>query len=153
MNNSIEEDINGYTRILTMSPPWDRRDTRPEKDYGIHGLDIRFELLKNNRAVHFIVYTNIYLPHIYEKWKDNNIKNNITTFFKPMGVDVGYHSPNKTWENQRPSKCHLLEGGQCYSDGSSLRGKEWGNIWLEQGNDTIWAMLEMEWLEIFEEKS
>jgi len=153
--NIICEKVNGFTRMLRMTPPFDKRNLEPSKNYGIHGMEIRFELMKNNRAVQFLVFSNIYSPHLYKEWdSDSNcsVKYHLATSFKPLGADVGYHSPIKIYKSQSANKCHLLKGGKCYYDGSSLKAEKWVDIWLKEGNDKIWLMLEEEWEDIFKKK-
>jgi len=154
-HNTISQKINGYVRTLQMIPPFDKRHSEPSKNYGIHGMEIRFELIKNNRAVQFVVYSNIFLPHLYDEWdnnKENRIKSHLRLFFKPLGADVGYHSPTSMYESQNSDDCHLLKGGKCYYDGSGLKAEKWVDIWLKEGNDKIWEMLEEEWKEVFKKR-
>ena len=42
-------------------------------------------------------------------------------------------------------------GKPCYYDGSGLRAEEWEKVWLEKGADAIWALLEKEWKDVYEE--
>lgn len=58
---------------------------------------------------------------------------------EPMGMDVGYHRPDRTSEWQsRNEECIALGGKPCYSDGSSLRAEEWLNQFLARDRDEAW---------------
>ena len=153
--NSIKQRKNGFYRILTLTAPFDKRDPDPSKNYGIHGIDIRFELVKNHRAVQFVMMTPIHLPEVWEELKSNikeKIRNGEHAYIPQlMGADVGYHSPEPIYEGQEPlTEDCTLTGGICYYDGSGLRAEEWKDIWLREGTDKIWEMLEEEWRSIFE---
>lgn len=141
-----------FERIVHFAPAFDRRDPNPSKNYGIHGVEIRFVLKGKKGATQFVVYTNWFLPHnqkeLYEKGK-------ISSHLQfgnpePMGVDIGYHSPKPMYENQssRPD-CPYLNGKPCYYDGSGLRADEFIPTFLAGGSDAVWKMLEKEYQDIF----
>jgi len=146
LKHSITEMANGYCRILTMKPPFDKRDPDPSKNYGIHGMELRFVLLKNKRAVQFIVYTPIYLPHVMEEFKQKLSTGEMKSFPEIIGADVGYHSPEPMYEGQESfdDDC-VFTGGRCFYDGSGLRAHTWIKIWLKHGMNVIWQMMEHEW--------
>lgn len=146
MPNTITQEVNGYTRILTLTPPFDKRNDDPEKNYGIHGMNLRCILLKDNRAVQFIAYTGLHLQHVSDELFHADNKYNS---FKGMGADVGYHSPTPMYEGQMALDCDLLECEKCYYDGSSLRAEEWYTIFLNEGIDKIWELLEADWKDRF----
>lgn len=50
-----------------------------------------------------------------------------------------------------PPNCEYL-GVPCYCDGSALLADEWKDIFLEKGDDVIWAMLEENYKYEFESK-
>lgn len=53
---------------------------------------------------------------------------------------------NISWEKigDAPPVCEYL-GVPCYCDGSALKAEEWHNIWLTEGDDVIWEMMEKEY--------
>jgi len=55
-------------------------------------------------------------------------------------VKVGDKAPDCEWIGQ-----------PCYTDGSALRAMEWEEIFTEHGDEKIWAMLEEEYKDRFEE--
>ena len=150
MSNSITETKNGYVRSLTLVPPFDKRHSNPNKNYGIGGINLRCELIKNCRAVQFVAFLGIHLPHVTEELWHNS--KSIYNPFSGMDADVGYHSPTAQYEGQKPLQddCPITKG-LCYYDGSGLRAEKWYKIFLEEGIDKIWEMLEIEYVERFEE--
>lgn len=50
-------------RIVRFEPAYDKRD----KNYGIHGVQVRFVLKGAEGAVQFLLYTNWQLPHIVKE--------------------------------------------------------------------------------------
>lgn len=100
----------GCKEILQMSMPFDLRTDNPSTNYGIHGLDVYFILLKDNCAVQFLLSFASYLSSVKTSYSGGEIK----------AFDLGYHSPKPMYEGQPSNECHLLEGGICYYDGSCL---------------------------------
>ena len=58
---------------------------------------------------------------------------------------------NVTWEKigDAPPDCEWL-GVPCYCDGSAIRADDWMKIFLREGSEKIWEMLETEYTERFE---
>ncbi len=148
MKNSIKQDVNGFTRELCISPPFDRRNADPSKNYGIHGMEFRFHLIKDNCAMQFVAYTGLQLPHVMQElWDKRDSRYNP---FEGQGADVGYHSIKPMYDDQTKmsDKCEVT-GVACYYDGSGLRAREWYKVWLSEGNDRIWELLEEAYRERF----
>lgn len=60
-------------RIKEFSKAYDRRDPDPEKNYGIHGIDMRMVLIGDKGAVGFVLYTNRHLKHVQQELVDKYI--------------------------------------------------------------------------------
>lgn len=171
----VSQKINGFERQVYFRPAWHKVNDDTKKDYGVHGMEIRFVLIGPLGAIHFINYTGMMLEETYDWWKATG--RNLTPHKMHMGVDVGYHSPtpqfdgqevmwpkkriekveglvydkekpmeyfdNITWEKigDEPPICEYI-GVPCYTDGSAIRGDDWHNIWLKEGDDKIWEMME-----------
>jgi len=150
MENTIIENKNEFERILSIDPPFDKRHSDPKKNYGIHGINLRMVIRKNNNCTQFLAYLPVYLPHVSDELWNKKGKYNS---FKGMGADVGYHAEKPQYEDQTAFDCNLLDGGKCYYDGSGLRAEEWYKIFLEKGIDEIWTLLEEEWNDRFENKN
>ena len=131
--------MSDFERITEIQMPYDKRHPDPSKNYGIHGMTLRFVLKGELGATQFVFYTGQYLPHVAEEfWRKHDGYNP----FKGMGADIGLHSPKPIYEGQTPMDCHLLEGGKCYYDGSSLQAQEFESEFFSGGTDAIWKMLE-----------
>lgn len=137
-----------FERRVAIRGAFDRRHPDPSKNYGIHGMELRFTLIGPKGAVHFLVFTPMHLPHVArEMWEKNDRRYNP---FETMGADVGYHSPTPFYEWQEPCDCDLLPGGKCYGDGSALMADEFTEKFLKGGDAVVWPMLEEKyraWLE------
>lgn len=145
MKNTVIEKVGAFERILTIIPPYDLRNIDPKKNYGIHGMELRMVLRKNNNCTQFVAHLAIYLPHI----RDMLCEKGSYDMFEGSGYDVGYHSEKPRYENQLQMVCNLLEGGKCYYGGSTLMAQEWYEIFLKEGMDKIWDMLEEKWIDMF----
>jgi hypothetical protein len=131
-------------------PAYDKRDKDPEKSYGIHGVELRFYLKKDNRAVQFVINTNWQLPGVTNEWL-NKYSSEIELFFCPIPYDLGYHSPIPLYSGQKPiTKDCKFTGGLCYYDGSTLAAKNIYEILLYHGSDGVWKELEKFWRNKFE---
>ena len=138
-----------FKKIVTMSGAFDKRHANPSKNYGINGMELRFVLKGEKGCVQFLVYTGIHLPHVAKELWEKRGEFNPT---KPMGADIGYHSPTPMYEGQSPMECDLIAGGECYYDGSSLQADEFMPKFIEGGTDAVWEMLETRYRELFAEQ-
>jgi hypothetical protein len=144
-------------RITKFNPAWDKRSTDPKKDYGIHGVQCYMVLKGEEGAVHFIFSTGMLLTSTMEEYIRNGRAKyeahdwGVYYLNQPMGYDVGYHSLTPSYDGQGCSqeKCAWLDDRRCYCDGSALRGGDWFEIFLKEGSDKIWEMLEEEYNDRF----
>ena len=127
-------------KIVSFKPAYDKRNPNPNLNYGIGSVTCWMVLKGDKGAVQFAFMTAMYLPEVQEELKYKP---------EPMGMDVGYHSLVPQYEGQSKLKCDMF--GECYYDGSSLREEEWFDIFLREGSDKIWEMLEDYYNEMFEE--
>ena len=61
------------------------------------------------------------------------------------GRNINLHSPTPLWgETDEPGDCHVLPGGNCYTDGSGLAARDVKATWMaaDQDDSVIWAVLE-----------
>ena len=145
--------MKNFHQSVTFKPAYDRRNSDPKKNYGIHGVEIRFVLKGDKGAVQFLLYTNWHLPHVQEEL-DTKIDNKYPHFScHPLPADLGYHSPTPRYEEQvKMDNCDLLEQGYCYYDGSGLNAESVYQQLLTEGDTGVWTKLEEFYKEIFEEK-
>lgn len=91
MSKKLELIEKGFKCQVDFSPAFDKRHTDPSKNYGIHGVNMRFVLTGEKGASQFLVYTNWHLPSVSkEGWSD--------FMLEPMGADVGYHAKSPQYE-------------------------------------------------------
>ena len=131
-------------KIVKFSKAFDKRHTDPKKNYGVGCVSVWMILKGKKGAIQFSFTTGLYLPHVLKEWKEKDY------YPMPMGVDVGYHSYVPMYKGQKPmeEKCDVLRCN-CYYDGSSLKASKWFKIFLEQGEEKIWEMLEKEYKDRF----
>lgn len=134
-------------KLIEFTPAFDKRNPNPNKNYGIHGMELRFILKGNKGATQFLIYTNWYLPHVLHELSQKAAQefdsSYIELLFSPMAVDIGYHSKMQVYENQLLiSKDCPYTNGDCYYDGSGLRAEEFLPKFLEKGTNAVWEMLE-----------
>lgn len=139
-------------RRIEFAPAFDKRHPDPKKNYGIHGVEIRWYLIGPEGVIQFVVFTNWMLARTYSEWLEpihGLCKDHVN---RPMGADVGYHSRIPLYEGHSITQndCKLLNG-PCYYDGSGLRAEEWLTVLIEQGGDAIWALMEQMYIERFSE--
>jgi hypothetical protein len=135
-----------YEKIITFYPAWDRRNSDPGKDYGIHGVGLRIVLVGKRGAIELIVFTNWMLPHVQQDLNKN--------FFDhlscgPYPVDVLIHSKKPTDLNEAPrSKCVYLGKDKCYANSKHQYTKEVWDTLLYKGSEGVWEHL----LKIYKEE-
>lgn len=135
-------------KIVRMSGAFDKRNPDPSKNYGVHGMEIRFVLKGDAGAVQFVVFTPMHLPHVQEEmWRNNRHRE--WNPFEPMGADIGYHAREPQYEGQESMTCDLLPEGRCYYDGTSLGADEFMPTFLAGGDKAVWKMLEERYVERF----
>jgi hypothetical protein len=128
--------MNDFEKIIKFEPAYDKR----AEGYGQHGVNLMMVLKKNNKAVHFLLYTGWHLDDSFTS--------------EPMAADRGYHSPVKMYEEQNPieDNCNYT-GGLCYSDGSCLDADRIFKVLKEKGSDGVWEELEEYYISKFGDKN
>lgn len=127
----------GFTKEITFAPAFDKK----AEGYGIGGVSITFVLKGPKGATQFNILTDWYLPHTQRELKTKGFDMNFDNP-RPMGADIGYHSPIPQYEEQQAltDDCKIL-GGKCYYDGSSLQAHEFIPEFLAGGSDAVWTKL------------
>ena len=135
----IEQQVGRFQRQIYFMPGYDRRGSGVLRNYGVHPLNIRFILIGDLGAVHWICSTGWYpgtVTHIPDR--------------KPEGVDLAFHSKTPKHEGHEPTKCSFLPEGKCYCDGSFLNGESLGEGFVRGGDDWVWDRLEAYYAHVFE---
>lgn len=130
-------------RSVEVGAAYDKRNPDPSKNYGIHGVSLRFLLRGPNGVVQFVIYTNWQLPHVRREF-DAKASNHNHFLCHPQPADIGYHSYVPTYEGQTSmgSSCEYLGGVECFYDGSTLYADDVFKIMVEKGGEAMWAELE-----------
>jgi len=144
------------TREITIEPAFDKRNADPNKNYGIHGCNLRFVLKGPLGAVQFLLMTNWQLPHVTEEFlkRPRPDETSLRCFYLPMPADLGYHSPKSTYKGQKSmGPCEYLDGKPCYYDGSGLNAEPVYERMLKEGSEGVWKELEEYYKSTFERES
>jgi hypothetical protein len=146
----MKTDHRGFTRAITFTPAFDRRNPDPKKDYGIHGAECHFSLSKDGKGVSFCLFTNWMLPHVQAETDARTTSaEHRYLFHKPQPAGVSYHDTKPHYEEQRCREDCDVTGGKCYSDSSYTMGDEFFKVLVEKGSEGLWLRLEElynEWL-------
>jgi hypothetical protein len=137
-----------FTRVIDMSPAFDKRSSVPGKNYGIHGVDMRMVLKGPKGAVQFLLFTNWFLPHTQRELDE---KHSSHSCCHPIPADLGYHSLTPMYEDHGSmGACEYLGGATCYYDGSGLNAEPIFEILLREGSEGVWKALEAYYTQTFE---
>lgn len=135
-------------RVVEWTPAFDRRHPDPSKNYGIHGVTLRFVLADDEGAVQFVLFTGWQLPHVEAEFETRPCsrlfgKCSCSTLHKPMAADLGYHSKVPHYEGQRSmtGECEWT-GGTCFYDGSGLNAEPVFARFVTEGEAALWEELE-----------
>lgn len=166
-------------RILEWKPAFDKRNPDPKKNYGIHGVELRFVVKGPLGAVQFLLYTNWQLASVRAEFDRKGCGRYCLN--KPMPADLGYHSPVPRYEGQTPigatkitwvdndgsipgfdvakvpeseptgtfDPCPYLDGKPCYYDGSGLNAERIFDVLCAEGDVGVWRELEAYYAETF----
>lgn len=135
---------------LDILPAWDKRDPDPKKNYGIHGVEMRFYIIGDKGAVQFVLFTNWFLPE-----KADDFFSYRSPFGEkiigPLPADLGYHSKVPHYEGQESyGYCDLLKC-DCYYDGSGLQAYRIFDVLVREGDNGVWRELDLYYRNIFDE--
>ena len=127
---------------------YDKRDPDPSKNYGVHGVDMRWYVRGENGVVQFVIYTNWHLPHIIEEQMSDHHRGSRC---QPMPADIGYHSLAPQYESQTSlmDECPLLNNRPCYYDGSTMHAETVFKLLIEEGGDAVWEYLDEYYVRTF----
>lgn len=143
-------------RLIQFQPAWDKRSKQPgEKDYGIHGVNLRMVLKGPLGAVQFVLFTNWHLPHVQAELQQrpyDAIAGDPHWMERPIPADLGYHSPVPRYDGQDiiDNACECLDGRPCYYDGSGLNAERIYDVLRTEGDAGVWRELEAYYRQVFE---
>jgi hypothetical protein len=130
-------------RLVEIQPAFDKRHSDPNKNYGIHGAEIKFLVKGKKGVIQFVIFTNWHLPHV-QKELEGKCHLDKYCFLKPLPADVGYHSFVPMYDEQKPitDSCPYLDGKPCYYDGSGLWAEDVFKLMVREGHEAMWKELE-----------
>lgn len=135
-------------RVVEFTPAYDKRHPDPKKNYGIHGVNIKFLLKGAEGAVQFLLFTNWFLPEVQAELDEKHIDH---LPCHPQPADLGYHSLKPMYEGHKSitKRCPDIGGKPCYYDGSGLAAEHIFEVLVRHGEDAVWKELEEYYAEIF----
>lgn len=137
-------------RIVHFEPGYPKRDPDPSKNYGIHGMQLRFVLKGKQGATQFLLMTEWFPIAVQrERWHKGQGAHIFDV--QPMAADLGYHSLVPQYEGQgvMDEACPVLDGRPCYYGGSGLAAEPVRDAFLAEGDAAVWRALEMQYKELF----
>lgn len=150
-------EVDEFEQWIEMDAAFDKRHDDPTKNYGIHGVDMRFYLRGPKGAVQFVLFTNWQLPHVTQELAVRHVAeiqaggsghvkpvDILRIHSNPLPADLGCHAYEPQYDDQeRMESCDILldAPGGCYYDGSGLAASEVYKRLLEEGSDGVWAAL------------
>jgi hypothetical protein len=89
-------------RIIEFTPAFDKRDPNPKKNYGVHGVELRFVVKGEAGAVQFLIFTNWHLPHVQKAMVNRAFRTHtdiVVTLYKVSAwalysLGIGFIYPN-----------------------------------------------------------
>ena len=139
-------------KLVFFDSAYDKRHPDPSKNYGIHGVTLKFVLKGKLGATNFTIYTTWHLPEVQQELIHRTFGGGYDVeMLLPMPADFGYHSPKKLYEYSTLAVegCPYLNGKPCYCDGSSLYAETVYEKLLREGDDAVWKELEESYIDRF----
>lgn len=121
--------VDGFDRIITFQPGFVCSLTG-WGSHGRHGMDMLWMVRKDNKAVHFYLFTN-WMPDWEEFDKGN---------YSPNPCNLGYHSPTPQYEDQTPANDCPWITGPCYSD-QTYHAAPAFRVLVSKGEEAMWEYL------------
>lgn len=121
---------------IEFMPAFDKRNSDPAKNCGIHGVKMRWLYGDEKGVIQFLVYTNWQLPQVEAEMEKDRPPFRI---LRPMAADLGYHSPVPQYEDQKSltASCPHLDGRPCFYDGSGLNAEDVFDLLVREGGDAV----------------
>lgn len=132
-----------FKREVKFEPGYDYRNDPEKKEYGCHGMNIRFLLHGKLGTVQLLIYSG-WLPTMDEcQWPREQVH-------PPMSADLGHHWKKRLrWMTKKDDhytkhdKCPYLGGVKpCWYDGSGLNAQPLFKLLLTKGDEAVWVALE-----------
>lgn len=133
--------MSDFRREIAFEPGFDKRNDpdAKQRQYGCHGMNLRFVLHGERGSVQFLIYTG---------WLPGQSSYLLEKVFPPMGADVGYHWDEPRYDGQSWLSCSMRAAGRCYYDGSGLQADELFQKFTREGDGVVWRTLEERYAEL-----
>jgi hypothetical protein len=137
------------TRSVSWTPAYDKRHTKPEKNYGIGSLEIWWHVSGPEGTIQFHLMTGIHLSEVREELKKDLGIFEIVT--RPLPASLGYHSRTPMYEDHHVLKkeCELLEGDPCYYDSRFGAAQAAYEYFISHTEEEFWQYLEDYYRKVF----
>lgn len=123
-----------YAREIRFHPAYDKTNTDPSKNYGIHCVNMEFILTGKKGVIVLLIFTGWEL--LQNRPKDGK------TLIRPRAASLTYHSKRPFKGSDGPiSGCPYLDGKPCYSN-STFCVEEIFDLFVEKGEEAVWEVLE-----------
>ncbi len=144
VDEAIEQrKLAGLVRKIFFHPAWDRTSEDPNKNYGIHGVEIKMGVVGSKGAVVFTLFTNWMLSFLEEG--DHALAPMLPRhgerMLLPYPADLGFHEA-VSQETEGVEECEWLGGRKCSYDGSGLAANQVWILLVKQGHEAVWKDLE-----------
>lgn len=124
-----------YSREIRFTPAYGKTDSDPNKNYGIHCVEMEFILTGKEGAIVLLIFTGWYLP------QNRDLTGIPAT--RPRAASLTYHSRHRLHDGpyEPMPGCDYLGGDPCYSD-STYCVEEIFDLFVERGEEAVWEILE-----------
>lgn len=131
-----------FERKVLFRPAYDKRNVDPKKNYGIHGLEIQFQLIGALGGVTYTIFTNWNLPNVQAEMDAKPLDSRFPYMLhKPQTAGLDGHWKMATYPEQTAIEGCKITGGNCYCDGTSLTQDLFDKL-VAEGDEAVWRELE-----------
>jgi hypothetical protein len=138
MQLPLEPEVFTQNIKITGAKNW--RRPNPSRDYGHIGAKMFFELVGPQGAISVALFMDWYVKSSRDEWIGKDMPD-YRPRYTPYIADVSYHAYEPQYEDQTCNNCHLLKGGKCYSDGSSLTGDDMMEGFIAGGSEWMFKKM------------
>lgn len=132
-----------FKRKVVFRPAFDKRSTDPKKNYGVHGADIQFQLIKDGEGITYTIFTNWMLPNVQAETdtREPDEGHLRYMFHKPLTAGCDGHWKKPQYEGQSALPNCSITGGDCYCDGTDITDDLF-DLLVAEGDEALWKKLE-----------
>ena len=130
--------MNKFVREVSFIPAYDKTDSDPRKNYGVHGVDLLFKLsCQDEQAVLvFTVFSGWMLPHVVKRFREASYH------AEGMGADVTLHKLALNDTPHDTASCQFVKGPCKVLASSALTSDELFQTLVSAGGEALWTAME-----------